>query len=273
LLYAIDCSSCGYVHLIPLPFPGAIDAYYGSFDAEYDNDDGNAWLKKEWQEHKLGLWDARYRFEKQLLGDGPLLDVGAGGGWFVEWWRKQGCGADGIEPSKTAREFNRNVKLYATFDEAKAKLEQVPLRSLRFSLVLEHVVDPAELLDEYLQLLEPGGKVLIIVPNEFNPLQRQVAKRDGNWFLDARHINYFTPSSLRELLLKLGLKVEYEAVTFPTELWRLAGFGYDTAGRRLHRWRLRLEKLAGPGVFAVYKRLYDRWGWGRELMFVARREW
>jgi SAM-dependent methyltransferase len=261
-LIVIKCRECKFAHLHPLPDPIATTRYYSDYDAEYSTPDGAAWLDKEKAEHEADLWDSAYRWQALLLNYGSLLDVGAGAGWFVRWWDKNVCpAAYGVEPSKICRTIG--PPMLSTFEQAQKVLTDVPLANIRLSLVLEHVLDPETLLRQYVELLRPGGRVMAIVPNEFNPLQMRVARKRGDWFVDGRHINYFTGPTLAKLFNRVGLRVRYLGATHPTEWWPIRW------GPQFHRGRLRFERLVGPRIFGLYTRLYHSREWGREIVMVG----
>lgn len=269
-LAVVNCQKCGYAHLLPLPKGKNVTRYYGDEDQEYGSIAGMNWLVEQDIDHKKGLWDSRYAFERSLIGVVvPLLDIGAGAGHFVAWWQTNVGDAQGVEPSATARQWAKsmaNIELFSSRVQVKSQF-----KAMRFCLVLEHLVKPAEVLVEYLPLLEPKGRVLIVVPNEFNSLQQRLRKRLGDWFIAPQHVNYFTPLTLTTMLESLGLIIEAQAVTFPTEVWRLLGCNSERAGRWCHALRLQLERLCGPRLFRLYQRLYKRYGWGREIIVVARK--
>ena len=65
------------------------------------------------------------------------------------------------------------------------------------------------------------------------------------------------------------------AVTFPTELFIVMGMDYrydPQLGHTLHNIRLHWEKVFGWRTFEFYGLLYQRYGWGRELVFVGKKE-
>ena len=70
------------------------------------------------------------------------------------------------------------------------------------SHVFEHVEDTNDFLQNIHRLLKPGGKLLLLVPNELFSL------RDGNigMFL-FQHLNYFTPALLAKILKTNGFDV------------------------------------------------------------------
>lgn len=265
------CSTCDHAHLVN----PRIEADYYAKDRFYQEFSPNDWFIKEYLEHKRGYWNTRYAFETSFLQIYyNLLDVGCGTGYFLDYWRhcRGGLGT-GIEPSDSARSWNSaQAYVYKNRAEAKARLD--PPMHLRLSLVLEHVPEPEQFLASYLELLGSKARVIISVPNEFNPLQRCLRKRYGDWFVQAPHLNYFSKESLARMAQRLSLVPVYEGATFPMELFALAGFPYitnDKIGRRCHNFRLHLEKRLGPGIYKVYGLLYRKLGWGRDTLCVYRK--
>ncbi len=261
------CPECHFAHLENSELP---QDYYEN-DKFYKEFSVPDWFLKESLEHKMGLWNSRYKFESDFLSKSyPLLDIGCGSGWFLAYWGYHGGLGYGIEPSDSARTWSRTrYQIYPNLETLKPRL--ITPMHLRLSLVLEHIKDPRSFLKNYLHLLGDKGRLIVCVPNEFNPLQNQLRDKYGDWFVQAPHLNYFSRASLRNLMLELGLRPVYEGASFPMELFALAGISYvgnDTLGRKCHLARLRLEKFWGPNIFKVYGLLYRKLGWGRESICV-----
>ena len=84
------------------------------------------------------------------------------------------------------------------FFSAAAAREHGPFDAIALSMVLEHVKDPIGLIEEARSLLAPGGLLLLISPNDFNPLQMTLWKELGfkPWWVNPRHhLNYFDLAS------------------------------------------------------------------------------
>lgn len=307
----IQCSRCQFAHLYPLPDSAAVDRYY-SGDYFYSGSDPHSppdWFAKERAEYEAGLWDAYYSYLAGLLDpDRPVIDIGAGAGWFLDYLTKHGWSQWqmwGIEPSAAARRVSpigHRLFKASPDKEGTTLIDGYGYKALKgniiLSLVLEHISDPARFLQEdVLPHLDPstssgrGGRLVVVVPNEWNPLQEHIINREtklGNkfdlsrfelqhklsgatyqpWFVSPVHVNYFNPASLRGLLERCGLTVTFQGSTAPLELAILAGWDYrgdDTLGRRIHLKRLEFERRF-KGVFKVYGWL-NRWlGWGREIV-------
>lgn len=276
----LDCSVCQFSHLYPLPDPAAVDRYYEG-DYFYSGSDPHSpsdWFEKERHEYEAGLWDSYFSYLASFLEKGkPIVDVGAGCGWFIGWLYERGdynkVGIVGIEPSKQARDFSPYRGLFhPNLDILKAYRPS----NIVLMLTLEHILDPESFLREQI-VPYLGGRLIVVVPREFSLLQQFVGLRypdKRHWFVSQVHCNYFTKTSLKSLLERVGLSVTHTGATFPTEIWPLIGrnhIGNDEQGRRNHLWRLQLERR-WPGVFKVYGWL-GRWlGIGREIVMVGEKQ-
>jgi SAM-dependent methyltransferase len=142
------------------------------------------------------------------LGENRLLDFGCGGGSFLERMAKQGWKVTGLDASPEAvRRVREELGLTALLGSLPHP--ELPPRS--FDVVtmwhsLEHVHQPLEVLRAAHDLLTPGGRILVAVPN----IQGWPAAWFGrSWFgLDLpRHLTHFTPTTLQAMLTKASLLV------------------------------------------------------------------
>ncbi len=144
----------------------------------------------------------------QALGPGEpgrLLDVGAGEGAFLEAMQHAGWQVSGTDVSPdaarmTARRLGISL-LVGPFEELTISGDEYDL--VTFWDVLEHLHDPLGALRKARNLLRPGGKVLVSVPN----LESLEARWLGQaWpHLDVpRHLTHFTAQTLGRMLLEAG---------------------------------------------------------------------
>ena len=227
-LRIIHCWTCGFCHLDPLPTVAWATDYYAT-SRFYKDFAPMSWFSKETLEHRQGLWEPSYLHQTRLMGCMPfLVDVGCGAGWYVYHWNRRRSLAFGIEPSLSARLASPVPQfLFKNWNEVDAAFrERAGLSpsgqeghlhaSLRAALVLEHLPDPRGFLAECHEHLHREGRLLVIMPNEFNPLQKRINRgAHKDWFVAEPHVNYFTPQSLRGLLRSCGFRVVHETSTFP----------------------------------------------------------
>lgn len=115
--------------------------------------------------------------------------------------------------------------------------------------VLEHLVDPWSALRDAVSLLDPGGTVVVSLPNVQYALVPLTVVRRGRWprepagLFDATHLRWFTLLDARELLEGAGLEV----VAVNPRLW-FDGWQLEVA-RALMRTPL-APYLAGQYVLA-----------------------
>jgi len=281
----IDCNHCGFAHVTPLPTADDLETIYSH---EYYTQEKPFYIERYLEDR--GWWDAVYteRYEKLegFLGGraGSILDVGSGPGLFLALGRERGWQVKGIEPSTKAAEYSVNT---LRLDVENIFLDKSTAQSLgRFDVinmgeVLEHLPDPAEILRVAHGLLNPGGLLLLVVPNDFNPFQLILRDHLGFepwWVAPPHHLNYFNHNSLASLVESVGFEVLENTSTFPIDLFLLMGKNYvtnDSLGRELHGLRKTFEKqLVDAGAAEIKRKLYAAFaglGLGREVALIARR--
>lgn len=280
----IDCESCGFRHVVPIPgdeeLRGAYETeYYGVEKPRYLE---NARADAEW----WGLaYDDRYdTFESELpRARRRLLDVGSGPGLFLQRGAERGWSVSGVEPSAQATEYSRGLGLdvrNAFFDDAIAA-EIGPFDVVHMSEVLEHIAQPSAMLDRAIRVLDDGGLLCVLVPNDYGPLQNSMRLAEEHapwWVAPPHHLNYFDAQSLRRLIEGAGFEVILTEGTFPMELFLMMGWDYtvdDELGRECHSRRMAMELCAARGGLNELRRqAYQaliRLGIGRQVMMVARK--
>jgi SAM-dependent methyltransferase len=82
--------------------------------------------------------------------------------------------------------------------------------------VLEHIVEPARLLERIRRVLAPGGAAFILVPNADSLASRVLHEKSGT-FGGHSHVNFFNRRTLQRLLNLTGFDL-IEAETIVSEL-------------------------------------------------------
>ena len=127
-----------------------------------------------------------------------LLDVGAGSGKLVQFFRGRAIDAHGIEPSRAL--FDRFLAgdtafTYATLDEFHASDPQTFDIVTAFD-VIEHVADPREFLRAVSTFLEPGGIFFVSSP-DVESLTAKVFGRRWHFYYPY-HLSYSVREPSRE---------------------------------------------------------------------------
>lgn len=90
--------------------------------------------------------------------------------------------------------------------EGISALEEESVSGVLMRSFLEHEHAPGALLSHTARVLEPGGGVLIKVPN-YASINRRVMGKRWCGFRFPGHVNYFTPDSLAEMVHATGLEI------------------------------------------------------------------
>jgi methionine biosynthesis protein MetW len=185
-----------------------------------------------------------------------VLDVGCGAGRFLRILRDRGHQAVGVEISPSAVEAARATGVDARVANAETGegLDELwecgRFDAITLLDVLEHTFDPSAVLRSLVPLLEPGGAILISVPNVGNigsrvtvALGRFPSEPSGIW--DSGHIRWFTHKNLRQYLERAGRlePVAWSGTTIPLGragrlpvLWRLNRTSERLLSRLAARW-------------------------------------
>lgn len=145
---------------------------------------------------------APYRWNLRRLDLGFTLDVGCGLGRNL-----QGLDGVGVDHNPAAIEVarRRGLTAFRTEDFADSDYSTVGrFDSLLLAHVVEHMTraEAGELLGHYVPYLRPGGRVVVIAPQE------------AGFRSDETHVEFMDHAALRELLEGHGLQVTDE-FSFP----------------------------------------------------------
>jgi SAM-dependent methyltransferase len=279
----VDCDACRFKHLVPIPTPAELEHVYGH---EYYAVEKPLYIQQHVEDRDwLDLvYAERYdAFERILNADRRcLLDVGSGPGFFLKHGADRGWRVRGVEPASQAVAHSRGLGLDITqgFLDAGTAPALGRYDVVHMNEVLEHVPDPRAIVVLVDGLLDPGGLVAVMVPNDYSPFQAAVRDACGMqpwWVAPPHHVNYFDVDSIQRLLAERFELVSVET-SFPIDLFLLMGDNYvgnDALGRACHGRRKTFElALARAGKSALKQEMYRRLaalGIGRDIFVIARK--
>lgn len=137
-----------------------------------------------------------------------ICDVGCGNGWLLLDLRNSGHEVMGIEMDPTARQVaaSRGLQVLDGSAERMPTLPPASFDIVVMAHVLEHTLDPVAAIGNATRLVKPTGRLIIEVPNN---ACASLASRGVAWpWLDVpRHLNFFTPRSLRAISRIAALEV------------------------------------------------------------------
>lgn len=130
-------------------------------------------------------------------------EIGCGGGWNLEKFRRDGKTVAGCDPSPILTEAGRRFGLDLRTGSQET-LAGLSFDLLIFSHVVEHFSYPLAAVKAALDLLTPTGYVYIEVPD-----MREVCLGA----LQGAHLYYFTPTTLIHFMARIGLTPVAPATT------------------------------------------------------------
>ncbi len=269
----IQCDECKFKHILPIPSDAELHKMYAQ---RYHADEKPNYFTRMVDD--LDWWNSIYDVRLRMFNNmvhwtrRRLLDIGSGPGYFLKRARMHGWMAVGVEPSRKAVLYSRDMGLNIRegfFDGNFSVLFDV----VHMYEVLEHLPDPRRTLELAWGSLNPGGIICITVPNDFNPLQGMVGT--NHYMVPPWHINYFDAESLGNLMFESGFAVTDYLGSFPMEFFLLMGLDYrdnDVLGRQLHKNRIQFEENMDDDFRQDLYRTFAEKNIGREITVIGRRQ-
>lgn len=220
------CRDCDFVYLENAPSYDRLQADFNWTDTKHaererrrEREPRLIPLEKQvriWRKRLFGRRDRAAEMLARLAGHGRFLDVGCGNG---RYFRRCAAGLVGfgieIDPQAAARaqSFAAATGGQVLLSDALDGLRQFPADHFDGVLMrayLEHEIAPRAVLEGAFRVLQPGGRMIIQVPN-FGCWNRRLRGRRWCGFRFPDHVNYFTPDSLVSMVESAG----FEIVEFP----------------------------------------------------------
>ncbi len=216
------CRDCGLIQVNPRPRSEELSGFYAQY---FPENSAEEWLR---------VYRDQYQEDAELIERGcrgcgkKIFEVGAGYGFFLAEMTRRGWEAEGVDLSRPAVEYARE-RLGIEIQLGDFPATAVPegkYDALAGSFVLEHIRDPAGMLKMMREMLNPGGILILRLPNhsllkiygwlgtaaELLPvgflLRRIRAGTDPETVFNVldppAHLYGFTPGVLKEYLEKIG---------------------------------------------------------------------
>jgi SAM-dependent methyltransferase len=199
----VQCTSCSFQYLNPrVKWDIILDSYSNAVDPVFMQQN-----PMRIQTFKRSLRKLISRFKIKPEASKRVLDIGSAGGAFPKAASDMGFSVIGIEPSAWLCEAGR--KAYG-LDLRAGIFEEGQFPPKTFFMitlwdVLEHLPDPAKMLQSVKPILQDDGYLVINLPDSDSLMSRLLGSR---WpFLLSVHLSYFTPKTLKRMLAQNGFKV------------------------------------------------------------------
>jgi 2-polyprenyl-3-methyl-5-hydroxy-6-metoxy-1,4-benzoquinol methylase len=211
-----------------------------------------------------------------------LLDIGCGEGFTLRYFKEEGYHVTGLDFSDYGcMAMNPDCVQHLITGDVFENIGQFIRKEQKFDVIwmsnlLEHVLDPVQLLKDCQNLISDGGILIIQVPNDYSELQEFLLDRNKIskefWIAYPDHISYFNKESLMSCAQYAGWKSLDCLADFPID-WYLvndhANYISDRSkGKEAHRSRIELELLIhanGPDQANDFFRSLANIGMGRQI--------
>ena len=205
----VMCVDCRFLFVSPRPSLEDIQNSY-SDDRFYDN-----WISES--KGRLKMWQKRYRQIRQYIGQSlNILDYSAGIGTFIKLAKLDGQNVFGTELSASAKNISAKqygLELFDTDYFFNSKyLDYFDVVTAWH--VVEHVISPKSLLENFYKVLKPGGWLFVATPNaKAKSLKNLFFKQNmEETFPKLKmgqeiHLSQFTAETLVRLLISVGFSI------------------------------------------------------------------
>ena len=214
------CSGCGIVYIYPIMTEAEEAAFYAQqFEQYMARRSGPGWKSPE-------AHFESYRSEAErrvplvtpyLRSSDAMLEIGSSTGFFLHAIRGLVSSVAGVEPSDTYRTFAAalGIPTVKTLDDLGGRR----FDAIALYYVMEHLRDPIAYAADLRARLNPGGRLLIEVPNVQDALLSLYRLPAFSAFYWQRaHYHNFSPATLRAVLERAGYRVE----TIPVQRYDLS---------------------------------------------------
>ncbi len=279
-------SEYGYCSVKNLPSQKELEEYYSN---KYYQQNAAA-HSHEYSKDEVRFFETKAKVAYHLVSKTKtktLLDVGAGEGYFANYFHKKKWSVTTLDYSDYGiKTHNPDIKHTLIKNDIFDSVKKVIADKKRYSLVnlsnvLEHVIDPVSLLEDLKSLLDEDSLLRISVPNDFSKYQEFLLENKDTtitWVTIPDHLHYFTFDSLQKLLEACGYEVSYKLGEFPIEIFLAndsSNYAKDRSlGKNAHKARVKVDNFLfeqGIEKYIEYYQSSANIGMSRQVVIYAKR--
>lgn len=284
----VEKNSFGYYSVIDMPNKEDLKNFY---ESKYFQNDGMRY-DHTYTQDELIFMENKAKVADYILNTinnkskKSILDVGSGEGFFAKYFFAQDNNIKTLDFSSFAISHH-NPELIETLQQGDIfdSLDDVINNQEKYDLinlsnVLEHVIDPIELLGKLKFLLQNDSLLRISVPNDYSEFQNFLLEKEyttNTWLCPPEHLHYFTFESLKNLLISLDYDIEVCMGEFPIELFltnKESNYIHDkTKGKAAHTSRVETDNfLFNQGIkpYLDFYKASAQLGFSRQILIFAK---
>lgn len=257
---AVKKNKYGFYELKDKPTPEALKKYYsekyyqearGSYQKRYEEEEIEYIYNKIAQRYEIIMG----YYVKETVRR-RFLDIGCGEGWSLKYFSDNSWDVTGLDFSEYGCQAqNPEMLKHIIIGDINENIDKIEDRE-KFDViwldnVLEHVLEPLDLLKKCKKLIANKGMLVIDVPNDFSVIQRHLLERGhitkSFWIAVPDHISYFNQEGLVAICKEAGWSCGQIMGDFPIDIFL---FNEDTnyvadknKGKNCHKARVAVENL------------------------------
>lgn len=205
----LSCKSCGLFFLSP-------ENEVEHFEDLYPEDYFPYAKKIKREDDRWGWINQRAAIRKKFtsinnlfLHPGRVLEIGCATGLLLKEFKDNGWKVEGVEPSKSAVQYAKS-ELHLDLHENEFSQGQFSTNSFDVVMlwdVFEHLPDPFTFLADAVNVLKPGGWLVLNIPNPDSVEAKLFGRYWAGWDIP-RHQYIFSRSTLEKTFQSLPLSIK-----------------------------------------------------------------
>lgn len=207
------CSSCGFIFTENIEDEANIGRYYQSEKYISHSNTSKGLVNTAYHQVRNYMLGRKRKLVEKAAGmqNGQILDIGTGTGYFLNEMKRFGWKVTGTEKSMEARDFaKKEFNLEIRKPDELFRMPKNTFHVITLWHVLEHIHKLDENMKTISQLLKPGGKLIIAVPNPTSYDARHYLEFWAAYDVP-RHIWHFGPDQMKQFGENYGFKLTQTA--------------------------------------------------------------
>ncbi|MEM6737197.1 MAG: class I SAM-dependent methyltransferase [Bacteroidota bacterium] len=216
---ASQCKACQFIFLENCPTQDEIEKFYSAAEITYYLD--TSYQRRIYFQSLYRKLDNSSLLDSVHQSASPILDIGAGSGEWLDLWKKKKYATESNELLIKIL-INRGIEVTP---KSLDKLQKRSFSMISFFDFLEHIKHPQDFLNHVCSLMEPGGLLVIGVPDFGNLPARLFGKR--YYLFTPMHLCYYNKVSMSHLLQRCEYIEDFKILKSP---------GFPITLKSLFKW-------------------------------------
>lgn len=204
----VECQNCGFHFTSPIPDKDRIGSYYKSEEYISHSSSKKGLINSLYNRVRKKTLKDKVRWVRNTVHGNRLLDIGSGTGHFLRAAKEGGFEGYGIEPDEDARAYAHKENHVRSCEQGELyNLEKRSVDVITMWHVLEHVYDLKKDVAQMKEVLSPGGKLFVAVPN-MNSYDARYYKEYWAAYDVPRHLYHFQKQDISKFFMSNGFELE-----------------------------------------------------------------